>query len=200
MIEDEPYTYDELDELFRRDGNNDYIGLSVIDGLIAALVAGPATVPPREWLPLIYADKMPSTVKGHPESRSKATIMARYAEVEQILALHPAGYQPIFMHDRGRFIIRPWGIGFMMGISKGMTAWTPLLLGEHRKMLTPILASNELGRRMLPELSDLEIANINAVTEVPQIAGAVRALSRHVRTSRPPGKLATLRKPARRAR
>ncbi len=104
MIEDEPYTYDELDELFRRDGNNDYIGLSVIDGLIAALVAGPATVPPREWLPLIYADKMPSTVKGHPESRSKATIMARYAEVEQILALHPAGYQPIFMHDRGRFI------------------------------------------------------------------------------------------------
>ena len=76
-----PFTYDELDEIFRGDGHNDYIGLSAIDGLIAALVAGPETVPPEEWLPSIFADKMPSTVEGHPERRATATILARYAEV-----------------------------------------------------------------------------------------------------------------------
>jgi yecA family protein len=200
VIEDEPYTYNELDELFRGDGHNDYIGLSAIDGLIAALVAGPAVVPPNEWLPLIFADKMPSSVKGHPESRSTATIMARYAEVEQILALHPAGYQPIFLHDRGRFIIRPWGLGFMMGLSKRSSAWMPLLLSPQRQILQPILASNELGRPMLPELSDLQIAHIVAATEVPQISGAVQAAAKYYAAQRKPGKLYTLRRPARRAR
>ena len=48
---DTPFSYDELDELLRGDGDNDFIGLSSIDGMIAALVAGPAVVPPAEWLP-----------------------------------------------------------------------------------------------------------------------------------------------------
>ena len=59
---DTPFTYDELDELFRGDGRNDYIGLSAIDGMIAALVAGPVVVPKEEWLPLIFADHMPRTI------------------------------------------------------------------------------------------------------------------------------------------
>ena len=116
-MNDVPFTYDELDGIFRGDGHNDYIGLSAIDGMIGALVAGPQIVPPEEWLPAIFNDKMPSTEEGHPESRATATILARYAEVEQQLALHPAAYQPIFMHDRGQFIIRPWGLGFMIGLS-----------------------------------------------------------------------------------
>jgi yecA family protein len=198
-MNDVPFTYDELDEIFRGDGHNDDIGLSAIDGLIAALVAGPETVPPEEWLPSIFADKMPSTVEGHPESRATATILARYAEVEQMLALHPAAYQPIFMHDRGRFIIRPWGLGFMIGLSKRADAWLPVLLSPQRMVLKPILAVSEVGRQALPELSDKQIQEIVAVTEVPQIAAAVRAIYAHHANKRRPRKLSTLRRPGRRA-
>ncbi len=49
------YSYDELDEILRGKGDNDAVGMSLIDGLIAALVAGPVFVDPREWLPLIFA-------------------------------------------------------------------------------------------------------------------------------------------------
>ena len=42
------YSYDELDEIFRGDGRSGNIGISAIDGMIAALVAGPAFVHPDE--------------------------------------------------------------------------------------------------------------------------------------------------------
>jgi hypothetical protein len=42
------FTYDELDELFRGKGGPDgNVGMSSIDGMIAALVAGPSFIPPR---------------------------------------------------------------------------------------------------------------------------------------------------------
>jgi yecA family protein len=195
---DTPYTYDELDEIFRGDGHNDVIGLSAIDGLIAALVAGPAAVPPDEWLPLIFADHMPSTVEGSPESRATATILARYAEVDQILALHPLAYQPILMHHLGQFIVRPWALGFMMGLAKRRDDWLPILLGPKRQDMRSILACSELGRPMLPDLADQEVERIAAITEAPQIAAAVLAVNSFHAARRKPRKLDTLRRPGRR--
>jgi uncharacterized protein len=63
-----PFTYDELDEIFRGDGQNNFIGLSTIDGLIAALVAGPAVVPEAWWLPEIFAGHMPSDLPPFPRT------------------------------------------------------------------------------------------------------------------------------------
>ena len=40
----ELFSYDEADAILRRDGANDYVGISAIDGLIAAVVAGPAAM------------------------------------------------------------------------------------------------------------------------------------------------------------
>ena len=48
-------TYDHLDELLRGDGRGGYVGLSAIDGLIAAVVAGPVQIEPATWLPPIVS-------------------------------------------------------------------------------------------------------------------------------------------------
>src|ERR1700738_4165125 len=46
------FTYDELDGILRGAGGHDgAIGMSAIDGLIAALVAAPTFVHPDEWVP-----------------------------------------------------------------------------------------------------------------------------------------------------
>ena len=42
-MSDELYSLDELDAVLREDGRSGYVGVSAIDGLVAALVAGPAT-------------------------------------------------------------------------------------------------------------------------------------------------------------
>ena len=170
MIET-PFSYDELDEILCGNGDNDFIGLSSIDGMIAALVAGPAVVPPAKWLPMIFAGHSPSTIKGTPESRAVATIMARYAEIEHELLHLPSSYQPILMHHLGQFILRPWAIGFMMGASTLQHAWFPVLTKKRREM-APLLACCEIGSPMLPELSRKEIDKV-AAKHPAEIAGIV---------------------------
>jgi hypothetical protein len=50
--------------------------MSLIDGLIVALVAGPVFVDPREWLPLIFAGRVPACDAGTPEHLSTPSSMA----------------------------------------------------------------------------------------------------------------------------
>ncbi len=184
-----PFTYPELDEVLRGDGHNDFIGISAIDGLIAALVAGPVFVPKERWLPAIFAGHLPSAIEGSPENRAAATIMARYAEVEHGLSQKPPSYQPMFMHHLGRIITTDWATGFMMGLAQGGDAWRPLGIGPRRNTLAPIFASSDLGRRMLPEMS-VSVLDRIADAAAPQIASVVAALwlfnTTGHRTTRPP--------------
>lgn len=53
--------YDELDEILRGDGRSGYVGLSAIDVLIAAVVAGPRVLPSTTWLPPIFGNEMPGS-------------------------------------------------------------------------------------------------------------------------------------------
>ena len=99
------YSYDELDEIFRGKGDNDIVGMSLIDGLIAALVAGPVFVDPREWLPLIFAGRLPALDDGTPEHLAVNTIFNRYNEVSATLPDHPSAYRPIFMRPDSRRIV-----------------------------------------------------------------------------------------------
>ncbi len=84
------YGYDELDEILRGDGSAGFVGVSAIDGLIAAVVAGPAALQPMEWLPLIFGGRMPVAPPGTPNQRVVNTIIKRHAEVSEILDIRPA--------------------------------------------------------------------------------------------------------------
>jgi len=59
----DPFTYTELDEILRGTGHTGAIGMSAIDGLIAALVAAPSFVHPDEWIPLIFGKRSLRTVE-----------------------------------------------------------------------------------------------------------------------------------------
>jgi len=48
------------------------IGMSAIDGLIAALVAAPSFVRPDEWVPLIFAGRPPAMHENSFEHRAQA--------------------------------------------------------------------------------------------------------------------------------
>ena len=109
-MSDELYSLDELDAVLREDGRSGYVGVSAIDGLVAALVAGPATVTPETWLPLIFAGRMPEAPEGSPARRIVDTIRAHYSSVEITLATGPRDYTPMFMNHLGQVIIEDWVI------------------------------------------------------------------------------------------
>ncbi|AAB91717.1 putative transposase number 4 of uncharacterized insertion sequence (plasmid) [Sinorhizobium fredii NGR234] len=119
-------SYDELDEYLRGDGHNDYVGVSAIDGLIAAVVAGPVTILPDIWLPHVFGGSMPQARPGSIEERLVNTVLNRHDEVESLLRDAPGHYYPIFMNHKGKTIVGPWAIGFSLGLSLGGEAWAPI--------------------------------------------------------------------------
>ena len=62
-------SYAELDEILRGTGRDGAIGMSAIDGLIAALVAAPSFVHPDEWVPLIFGGRRPAMHENSSEHR-----------------------------------------------------------------------------------------------------------------------------------
>jgi yecA family protein len=169
------YSYDELDEIFRGNGRSGNIGISAIDGMIAALLAGPASVHPDEWLPIIFAGRVPVVIEGTPEHLAVNTILNRYNEVSITLADNPQAYRPMFMNHEGSVIVNDWAAGFMLAVGKRNDAWTKVLLTDMRKVLAPIFVSHDLGTRILPDLSKAELDKLRAVAH-HHIADAVISL------------------------
>src|SRR5271156_3981820 len=169
------FTYDEADILLREDGSRGYVGISAIDGLIAAVVAGPARIETDGWLPEIFAGRMPVTKPGTPAHQLVQTIMRRHDEVAETLARRPGQYQPIFMHDEGRMITHEWTVGFMCGIGLAADAWTPIMLSSFRAKLAPIFLMHPEGQGVMPAMPQAEVDRIKAHTH-ELIGGAVVAL------------------------
>jgi len=168
------YTDEELDEILRGDGYNDWIGVSAIDGLIAALVAGPCFVHPNEWMALIFG-RAPNICEGSLELPIVNTLVNSYNETSAVLSERPAEYRPKFMNHEGRVIVRHWVVGFMLGVGLRAEAWSIVLLTEHRKRMAPILVAYDDGPDLLPDVPAGEKARLRKVAH-HHIAGAVTAV------------------------
>jgi len=168
------FTYAELDEILRGTGRAGAIGISAIDGLIAALVAAPCFVHPDEWIPLIFGGRQPPLHENSPELRAVKTIFNRYNEVSEILADRPDAYRPIFMvDDDGSILARDWAVGFALGIGLRSGDWGQrILLTKHRDVLTPILVYCDPSIDLLPDMAAAEKRRRQA-TAHEQIAQAV---------------------------
>ena len=168
------FTYTELDEILRGAGHSGAIGMSAIDGLIAALVAAPSFVHPEEWIPLIFGGRQPPLEENSPELHAVKTIFNRYNEVSDVLADRPQAYRPIFMIDNdGSIVARDWAVGFALGIALRPKEWgESILLTKHRQVLIPILVYCEGELDLLPDMTAAEKHRRQA-TAHQQIALAV---------------------------
>jgi yecA family protein len=172
------FPYAELDALLRGPGREDGVGLSAIDGLVAALVAGPSFVHPDDWVPLIFAGRRPALDAGSLEYRIVKTVFHRYNEVSEMLADRPDAYRPIFRTDNtGKVVVASdWVAGFILGLGLRRAEWEKrILLTRHRALLTPILVYSPASTDFLPEISTSEKRSRQTVA-YEQIAGAVIAV------------------------
>lgn len=198
----DPFTYAELDEILRGTGRSGAIGVSAIDGLIAALVAAPSFVHPDKWIPLIFGGRQPPLHENSPGLRAVKTIFNRYNEVSETLADRPQAYRPIFMvDDDGGIVARDWAVGFALGLGLCPKEWGErILLTKHRELLIPILVYGEGELDLLPEMPAMEKRQHQATAhkQIAQAVAAVRAIcnpyraaearQQPARTPRPPRK------------
>jgi yecA family protein len=195
------FTYTELDEILRGTGHSDAIGMSAIDGLVAALVAAPSFVHPAEWIPLIFGGRKPSLDENSPELRAVKTIFNRYNEVSETLADQPQAYRPIFMlDDKGSIVVRDWAVGFARGIGLRPKQWgESILLTKHRQVLIPILVYCEGELDLLPEMAAAEKRwrQTTAHEQIAQAVASARDICNPYRATEARRQPAKRRRPAR---
>ena len=145
--------------------------LPMLDGYVAAIVAGPVSIDPPDWIcPLLAVDADAFNHGGTPEFAAICAVARRHNRFEP-------------MHRRksnGEVDPRPWCRGFHAAMRLRMSDWAPLLTGNvNHGLLLPILlhCRDDQGRPLLgPARRSRETRDFlrNAHADIPAVVEAMR--------------------------
>ncbi|WP_373991477.1 UPF0149 family protein [Duganella sp. BuS-21] len=109
--------YEQLDDLLAAISPQS-LDVAGLEGLLTALVAGPADVPQEAWLPLVW---------GGAEGKAEATALAlrHYTYMQEWMRKDPASFEPIY-ECGGNWTAEAWCAGFLAGMQLAGQAWAPL--------------------------------------------------------------------------
>jgi uncharacterized protein len=132
-----------------------FTNLPMLDGYAAAIVAGPVSTSPLDWIcPLLAIDADAFNHGGTPEFGAVSAVALGHNEISQTLSTTPGQFAP--MHQRkinGDVDPRPWCQGFYGAIRLRLSAWAPLLDTSnvnHSLLLSILLhCRNDQGQPLL---------------------------------------------------
>jgi uncharacterized protein len=158
-------------------------GLPMLDGYVAAIVVGPVSISPLDWIcPLLAVDADAFNHGGTPEFAAISAVALRHNDISKTLSTAPGRFVPIHRRKpNGNVDARPWCRGFYAAMRLRMSDWAPLLDPSdiHHGLLLPILlhCRDNQGRPLLgPARSGRENRNFlrNAHTDIPAVVEAIR--------------------------
>jgi yecA family protein len=167
--------------------------LSMVDGAVSAVVAGPVSMMPEEWVcPLLDVDPDDFNHDTETFSAIAATLM-RHNAISETLSTKPETFAPLFVQRaNGEIDARPWCMGFFLVLKLRLRDWSRLLTPariEHR-LLLPILTHcvDAGGRPFLPPAMRTEAPYFiqNASREIPASVEALRQFWMPIRFKRDP--------------
>ena len=130
--------------------------LSMLDGFVTAVVAGPVSMdPPERICPLLGIDVDAFNHGGTPEFAAISAVAVRHNAIVETLTNAPKTFEPIFARKPNRDIdAGPWCEGFYAAMKLRLSAWAPLrdLADINHGLLLPILfhCVDDQGRPMIP--------------------------------------------------
>jgi uncharacterized protein len=157
--------------------------IAMLDGYVAAIVAGPVSISPLDWIcPLLAVDAEAFNHGGTPEFAAISAVARHHNDISNTLSTAPNRFQP--MHQRkpnGDVDARPWCQGFHAAMRLQLPAWAPLLdlSNINHGLLLPILLHcvDDRGHPMLgPARKGRETEEFlrNAHTDIPTVVEAMR--------------------------
>lgn len=157
--------------------------IAMLDGYVAAIVAGPVSMSPVDWIcPLLAIDADAFNHGGTPEFAAISAVAVRHNEISQILSTTPRQFAP--MHRRevsGDIDPRPWCQGFYAAMRLRLSVWKPLLDASNvnHGLLRPILlhCRDDQGHPLLgPPPSGRETEHFlrNVHLDIPATVEALR--------------------------
>jgi uncharacterized protein len=122
---------DRLDALLQEQPpENDGMLLSEFDGFCAGLIVCPETIPPSDWVPLVWGeDAAPSFASPSAYRSALDLIMAHYNRVARSLMPPSSGYLPVLDIDpsSGETLWEPWVEGFEHAMALRPDAWMAIV-------------------------------------------------------------------------
>ena len=167
--------------------------LSMLDGFVAAVVAGPVSMPPPFWIcPLLAIDADAFNTGGTPEFAAIKAVADRHNAISDDLQ-GDSGLRPLFnVAPNGAIDPSDWCEGFLAAVDLNRPLWNDLfdLDNIHHALMLPILlhTRNSLGEPALgPPRQGLETARFlkQAHTDIPPVVAAMREYFQERRYGRP---------------
>ena len=145
---------EELDQfLLGAESLEESMDISMLDGYLTAIVCGPATILPSEWLRWVWdlqdGEDAPEFQSQSQAQRILELLMRHMNSINQTLSHAPEHYEPLLMENPNNgdpvLIIDEWCTGFMKGIGLDSQGWLPVLAGKPDWVSTMILYGTEDG-------------------------------------------------------
>lgn len=167
--------------------------LPMFDGYVTAIVAGPVSMSPLDWIcPLLAIDADAFNHGGTAEFAAISAVALRHNEISQVLSTAPRKFEP--MHQRksdGDVDPRPWCQGFYAAMQLRPPEWAPLLDANNvnHGLLLPILlhCRDNQGRPLFgPPRNSRDTENFlrNAHLDIPATVEALRQYWMPIRYAR----------------
>jgi uncharacterized protein len=167
--------------------------LPVLDGYVAAIVAGPVSISPLDWIcPLLAIDADAFNHGGTPEFAAISAVVQHHNATSSTLSNNPTRFEPIHLRKpSGDVDARPWCRGFHAAMQPRLSAWAPLLdiRNVSHGLLLPILLHcvDNHGRPLLgPPSKGPATAEFlrNAHSDIPVVVEAMRQYWMPIRYAR----------------
>jgi uncharacterized protein len=161
MMPTDPLSDDEIDELDRFllevEGVDASMDISMLDGYFAAILSGPKTILPSEWLRWVWdterGEDSPVYETMEQAQRIMGLLMRYMNDIAATLIEAPEEYEPLLMENPNEGhplpVIDEWCTGYMKGISLDTAGWLPVTVGHPDWLSTIILYGTEDGWEQL---------------------------------------------------
>jgi uncharacterized protein len=167
----------------RRDQHPAASSIPMLDGYVTAIVAGPVSIGPLDWIcPLLAIDADAFNHGGTAEFAAISAVALRHNDISRTLSTTPDQLAPMNRRKpNGNVDARPWCRGFYAAMRLRMSDWAPLLDTSNvdHGLLLPILmhCRDDQGRPLLgPTSKDRATRELlrNAHTDIPAVVEAMR--------------------------
>ena len=167
--------------------------IAMLDGYVTAIVAGPVSISPLDWIcPLLAIDADAFNHGGTPEFAVLSAVVHHHHDISNPLSTAPHRFAPMHPHKpNGDVDARPWCRGFHAAMQPRLLAWAPLLelSNTNHGLLLPILLHcvDDHGRPLLgPARKGRETEEFlrNAHTDIPAVVEAMRQYWMPIRYAR----------------
>ena len=138
------FLLDRIDDDADTEGQDEGIlDISELDGFLTAVVSGPVTVLPTQWIPRVWGDFEPAWEREQDVQKVMTLLMRHMNAIAVMLVEQPEDFEPIFLErnyeGKTYTIVDEWCEGYMRGVAMAADQWE-LDTEEMGELLAPIVA------------------------------------------------------------